>query len=111
LLQDQSLKSNLRSLLTDPWKLDSPSIKISTTTDLESTDTLQVVQSVDTPLKSLVGELTIGLLPTLGEPVLEKMDSSELPSDNADLTVLSMLAKPETEHHLKFMIKNIMLLT
>lgn len=92
LLLDQSLKSNLRSTLTDPWKLDSPSIKISTTTNLESTDILQDKPSEDTPLKSLVGVLIIGSLPTLGELVSEKMDSSELHSVNAVLTVLSMLA-------------------
>jgi len=101
LLLDQSPKSNLRSTLTDPWKLDSPSIKISTTTNLESTDTLQVKPSVDTPLKSLDGVLIIGSLPTLGELDSEKTDSSELPSVNAVLTALSMPANLSEQLSLK----------
>ena len=101
LLPDQLLKSNPKSTLTDPWKPDSQSTLTSTTTDQVSTDTPQEVLLVDTPLRSSVGELITGSPPTLGEQVGEKTDSSELPSDNAVLTALSMPAHHKSEHLLQ----------
>jgi len=97
LLQEQFLKSNLKSTPTDPWKLDSQSTLISTTTNQESTDTLEAALLVATPSKSLVGELTTGSVPTLGEQVGEKTDSSELPSVKSELTALSMPANHNFE--------------
>lgn len=64
---------------------------------MESINTLQDTLKVVTPLKSSDGELkvdlTIGSVPTLGEQAGEKKVSSELPSENAELTA------PSTDVH------------
>lgn len=97
LLLDPFPKFNLKFTKTVPWKLDSQSTLISTTTDQVFTDTLPVALLVDTPLKSLVGELITGSAPTHGAKAGEKTDSSELPLDNAVLTALSTLANHKSE--------------
>ena len=80
----------------DPWKLDSLSIKISSVIKVVFTDMSQVVKLVDTPLKSLVGDLKeahpIGSVLIPGVAHGEKLDISELPSTNVELIQLSMLA-------------------
>jgi hypothetical protein len=94
-------KSNPKSTTTDPWKLPSPSIKTSSNTRVVFINTPPVEWLVVTPSRSSVGvkktESTTGSVPTPGVPAGEKVDSSELPGDNAELTMLLMPAHPNFE--------------
>lgn len=97
------LKFNRKFTPMDLWKLLSMFIKISSVTRVVFTNTLMVVLLVVMPLNSSVGdkkvELTTGFVLTHGTQAGENKDSSELPSDNAELMLAPMLA------NLKFLLR------